>query len=474
MGKKVKVLLVEDDNTVREMISQFLKRWGYHVHEAPTGTEAVKRLNEKNYDIVVTDLKLPGVDGLEILRKIQGDIPKTLGILITGFGTIQNAIEAMRLGAFDYMLKPLDMDQFKTVIERALDFQKNHDPGRHADRLPKNVIEYKNIIGRSNAMQRIFELIENVSDSDSTVLIYGESGTGKELIARAIHHQSPRNHKLFVPINCAAIPSDLLESELFGYERGAFTGAHRTKIGRFEYANEGTLLLDEIGEMSPHLQVKLLRVLQERTYERLGSVKPMEMDVRIIAATHQNIEEAVGEGRFREDLYYRLNVIPIQVPPLRERKEDIPLLIQHFMEKFNREQNRTIKGLTDRAKERLMIYPWPGNVRELENLIERMVVLKRSGVIDEEDLPKKLYESQVNELLGRFVLPEEGIDFSTAVQQFERELILQALKRSKGVKKEAAKLLSLKRTTLIQKMKRKSIEQQKKIENPDRSTESTI
>jgi DNA-binding NtrC family response regulator len=471
---RARILLVDDDRSARVNLTRFLEELHYTVTEASSGTEAIDKIRQNSFDLVVTDLKMPGADGLEILKNIQPESPKTLGILVTGFGSIQSAVQAMKLGAFDYLLKPFDFEELEMVLKRALEFQRLHRENREYRRELRKTFGFENIIGHSEPMQKIFDLITKVADSDSTVLIYGESGTGKELVAKAIHYNSSRNDKPLVPLNCAAIPGDLLESELFGYERGAFTGALRTKIGRFEYANGGTLFLDEIGEMSPQLQAKILRVLQERSFERVGGVKPIQVDVRIIAATHQDLEKAIKEGRYREDLYYRLSVIPIHISPLRERKEDILLLVEHFLEKFNREKNCTLQGLSQEAMARLLNYPWPGNVRELENLVERLVVLNRKGVIEADDLPDKFSGTSVEEFLDRFVLPEEGINFSTAVQQFEKELILQALRRTKGVKKEAARLLRMKRTTLIQKMKRKQILSRREAEQLDRSPESTL
>lgn len=470
MGQKARILLAEDDRSARSSLSHFLQEIGYEVVEASTGTQAMDQLAHGHFDLVVTDLRLPGVDGLEILKTIRSETPQTLGILITGFGTIQNAIQAMRLGAFEYLLKPIDFEELQIVLNRALEFQRLHRENRQYRQEIQRQFRAENLIGHSEAMGRILDLVDKVSDSDSTVLIYGESGTGKELVARAIHYSSARMDKPLVPINCAAIPPDLLESELFGYEKGAFTGAHRAKMGRFEYANGGTLFLDEVGEMSPQLQVKLLRVLQERSFERLGAVRSIQVDVRIIAATNRDLERDVEEGRFREDLYYRLSVIPIQIPPLRERREDIPLLVEHFLEKFNRQKNREISGITPEAMESLVNYSWPGNVRELENLMERLVVLKRSGSILLEDLPDKIRSQGSQEPLGTVVLPKEGIHLDSAVHRLERELILQALKRTKGVKKEAAQLLGMKRTTLVQKMKRNNIT----FEMGDRPAESTL
>jgi len=415
MVARAKILLAEDDRSARTTLTQFLEELEYEVAEASSGGEAIDKIRQAPFDLVVTDLKMPGASGLEILKTIQEDVPRTLGILITGHGSVQSAIQAMKLGAFDYLLKPIDLEELQIVMDKALEFQRLHMENRQLRRDLKKQFGFENIIANSEPMMIVFDLIDKVADSDSTVLIFGESGTGKELVAKAIHYHSPRTDKPFVPINCAAIPADLLESELFGYERGAFTGAHRMKIGRFEYANGGTLFLDEIGEMSPQLQVKLLRVLQERSFERLGGIKPIQVNVRIIAATNQDLEKALTEGRFREDLYYRLSVIPIHIPPLRERKEDIPLLAEHFLDRFNREANRNVDGISPEVLDRLTAYPWPGNVRELENLVERLVVLKHEGKIQTEDLPEKFSGAAVQDYLGRFVLPDEGINFSTVV-----------------------------------------------------------
>jgi len=449
--------LVEDDASVRSALGHFLGRLGYDVVEATTGPDAIEFLSEGHYDIVVTDLKLPGRDGMEILRAVQPRAPQTLGILVTGYGTIQNAIQAMRLGVFEYLLKPVNFEELQLVLERARELQRLHMENRQYRQEIQRRFAPQNLIGHSDSMRRILDLIEKVADSDSTVLIFGETGTGKELVARAIHYRSNRMDKPLVPINCAAIPGDLLESELFGYEKGAFTGAHKTKAGRFELADGGTLFLDEIGEMSPQLQVKLLRVLQERSFERLGAVKSIQVDVRIVAATNRDLEASIREGKFREDLYYRLSVIPIHIPPLRDRREDIPVLIEHFLENFNKQKKKEVEGITPRAMEALVQYSWPGNVRELENLVERLVVIKRAGTIDLDDLPEKIRGADFEDNLPRIFLPEDGIQLDAAVHRLEKELIIQALKRTNGVKKEAARLLGMKRTTLIQKMRRGNI-----------------
>jgi transcriptional regulator with GAF, ATPase, and Fis domain len=341
------------------------------------------------------------------------------------------------------------------VIARALEYQKLKTENVFLQGQLKAKYRFTNLIGDSDAMQQVFQMIEKIASTNSTVLICGESGTGKELVARAIHYNSDRRDQPMVPVNCGAIPEDLLESELFGYEKGAFTGALKTRIGRFELAHGGTIFLDEIGDMSPALQVKILRILQEHEFERVGGIRSIKVDIRVIAATHRDLELAVKKGTFREDLYYRLNVIPLVIPPLRERKYDIPLLVRHFIEKFNTEKKRAIKGISPEALNCFTQYDWPGNVRELENLIERLVILKEEGTIEREDLPEKIFGSaSAGGMLPPPDIPDDGISLTTAVSEFEKELIIRALKKSNWVKNRAAKLLNLKRTTLVEKMKK--------------------
>ncbi len=379
-------------------------------------------------------------------------------IVMTGHGSIESAVEAMRKGATDYITKPVTLDQLRIVVKKALEVQRLQRENLLLRHQLKSKYRFENLVGTSSAMQQVFQLIEKVADAESTVLILGESGTGKELVARAIHFNSHRAEKSLIPVNCGAIPESLLESELFGHERGAFTGAARTRMGRFELANGGTVLLDEVGDMSPALQVKLLRVLQEHSFERVGGTKSIRVDVRIIAATNRNLEEAVTRGEFREDLYYRLSVIPLTLPPLRERKEDIPLLLQYFMDQFNRMRDRKLQGFSRNALHMLMNYHWPGNVRELENLVDRLVVLKGQGIIEPEDLPEKMRVTLTPAPPASAVeIPEEGFCLDIAVREFERELILRALEKADGVKNKAAQLLGIKRTTLIEKLKRHSL-----------------
>jgi len=376
-------------------------------------------------------------------------------LLITGHASVKSAVEAMKLGAFDYMTKPLKADIVQLTVERALSFAKlKRENITLKDHLKKK-IDFGKIIGYSDGMKKVFEMIEKVASSDSTVIIYGESGTGKELVARAVHFNSDRAVKPLVTVNCGAIPEELLESELFGHEKGAFTGAIRSRIGRFELAQEGSIFLDEIGDMSPSLQVKLLRVIQEKQFERIGGMKTINADVRIIAATHQNLEKAVEENRFREDLYYRINVIPIHIPPLRERRADIPILITHFLQKFNKLKKKMVNNVTPQAMSYMIRYSWPGNVRELQNLIEMIVVMKQEGPIEAGDLPAKIRfnRKKAEKFITGIEIPDEGLNLNHTVNQFEKDILQKALEKSGGVKNRAAKLLNLNRTTYVEKLK---------------------
>jgi len=361
----------------------------------------------------------------------------------------------MKNGAYDYITKPFQMMEMSLQIKQALERRRLKEENAYLRTQLKEKYRFENIIGNSKAMQEIYALVETIAATNSTVLITGETGTGKELIAKAIHYNSPRKDQKIVSINCGALPENLLESELFGHVKGAFTGAHQTRIGRFEQAHKGTVFLDEIGNMSPSLQVKLLRVLQEREFERVGGTEVIKVDVRIIAATGANLEEMVEQSQFRSDLFYRLNVIPIQMPPMRERREDIPLLVRHFVEKYCRNSNLDLKTLSQEAMKLLMNYNWPGNVRQLENAVERAVALVGPRLILlPADLPSEVQKSNRNLFLSEIYIPDEGVNFNTEVSNIERELILQSLKKSGGNKKQAARLLNLKRTTLIEKLKR--------------------
>jgi len=453
------ILVVDDDSKIREFLSDLLVEEGYDVTVAENGEEAIGLLKFQDFNVVLTDLKMPKVDGLKVIKSVQRQSFQGVGIVMTGYGSIKSAVDAMKAGAYDYVSKPFQVDEIKIVIERAMEHQRLEKENINLRKNLKRKYRFENIIGDSPAMQEVFELVEKVADSDSTIMIRGESGTGKELIAKAIHFNSYRRERPLIPVNCGAIPEDLLESELFGHVKGAFTGATNTRVGRFELAHNGTIFLDEIGDMSPGLQVKLLRVLQEQEFERVGGTHTIKVNARVIAATNQNLEKAVIERKFREDLYYRLNVIPINVPMLHERKTDIPLLVHHFIEYFNREKKKNIEHLSPEIMKFLVNYDWPGNVRELENMIERLVILRSRGVIQLKDLPDKILLKDKGKLLPQIDIPDDGICFKTAVNEFEKDLILQALQKTDWVKNKAAKMLNLKRTTLVEKMKKTEIDQ---------------
>lgn len=450
-----KILVVDDEAINREFLSEMLSMEGYEVITSADGIEALDNIKETNFDLVLTDLMMPKLDGIALLSQIKELSPQTLGIVFTGFVSIESAVKAMKAGAFDYITKPLQLEEVKIAIKKAFEFQRLQRENLSLRRQLKKKYFFENMIGDSEGIQEVFHLIETVADSDSNILILGESGTGKELVARAIHYNSQRQNSPLIPVNCGAIPESLLESELFGHEKGAFTGAIAARVGRFELAKGGTIFLDEIAEMSPALQVKLLRVLQEHEFERVGGTKTIKINVRIIAATNQDLDEAVAKRTFREDLYYRLNVIPIKLPPLRERKSDVPLLFAHFLEHFNLEKKKKLEGIAPEAMNILINYRWPGNVRELENLVERLVILQGKGVVNPVDLPEKFRGGGTNNQdTPKIMIPDEGISFREITEQFERDLILQALNRTKWVKNKAAKLLGLNRTTLVEKIKK--------------------
>ncbi len=452
-----RILVVDDDPEILEIISDVLQNAGYEIESAIDGRVAIEELENSFYDLVITDLNMPEVDGMEVLKHIAAKFPDTLCIILTGYGTIKGSVEAIKMGAFDYVAKPVKSDEILMVVKKALRYQDLERENILLKNQLRQKYRFENFVGKSPAIQKVFELIEKVADTDSTILITGASGTGKELVARAIHYNSRRRKKPMVTINCGAIPEALLESELFGHEKGAFTSAHKSRIGRFELANGGTIFLDEIGDMSPNLQVKLLRVLQEQKFERVGSTKTLYVDIRIIAATNTDLKEAIKKGTFREDLYYRLNVIPIRVPPLKQRKSDIPLFLDFFLEKFNRRKNKNVTGFSPEAISTILRYDWPGNVRELENLVERLVILSSDAVIGIDDLPGSIRESEEKIHTFALTIPDEGIPFSTAVDEYERQLILQALNKTNWVKKKAAELLNINRTTLVEKIKKKNI-----------------
>jgi DNA-binding NtrC family response regulator len=448
-----RILIAEDDDISRENLSELLCT--YDVRSVCDGVQALNAFQEEKFDLIITDLRMPNMDGLHLLKHIRNDDPRATVIMITGYGTVDSAVESMKLGAFDYITKPMKEDLVKLTVERALSYVKLQEENISLKGHLKGKAEFGKMIGYSDQMKLIFQTIKKVSSSDSTIIINGESGTGKELVARAIHFNSDRRDQPLIPVNCGAIPEELLESELFGHEKGAFTGAIRSRMGRFELAQGGTIFLDEIGDMSPSLQVKVLRVIQEKQFERIGGVKTIQADVRIITATNQNLEQAVADRRFREDLFYRINVIPVHLPPLRERGMDITILANHFLAHFNKIKKKQVRSITPAAMSLIRQYHWPGNVRELENLMEMLVVMKETGEIDIDDLPEKISHNVTpSNVTGQPELTGEGLDFNSLVADFEKGLLMKALKMSGGVKNRAAKLLCLNRTTLVEKLKR--------------------
>lgn len=458
------IVIVDDEEAVRSTLRDFLTEEGYQVTAVADGQSAVQTLKEEPVHVVVTDLRLPGMGGFEILESVSQMNAQIACVVMTGYGTVESAVKAMKAGACDFITKPLQLDAVSLVIKKALEFQQLRQENLLLKKTVREKYRFEHLVGTSDAMRSLQEFIEKVADSDSTVLIQGESGTGKELIARMLHFNSLRCDRPLVPVNCGAIPENLLESELFGHEKGAFTGAMNARMGRFEMAHGGTLFLDEIGEMSPPLQVKLLRAIQERAFERVGGTKTIRVDVRIIAATNQDLEAAVRERRFREDLYYRLHVIPVTVPPLRERTSDIPLLIDHFIRRFNETKQTAIHGVASDAMACLINYYWPGNIRELENLVERLVILKKAGTITREDLSEKVLQSRPVSIGTQGKVPDQellngtGIHLVEEIEQYENRLITEALRKSNGVTSKAAQLLHVNRTTLVEKLKRKRLD----------------
>jgi len=449
------ILVVDDEEDLRKAIVDVLTLDGFEVDQAGSAEEAADKLSQTAYDVLITDHNLPGKTGVELLEESMVRYPEIIGIVITGYGTIETAVNAIKKGAYNYLTKPFKLVELPIMVRKGLKERHLRFENQYLRKQLDEKYGFHNIIGTGRAMKRIFELVNTIAGLSSTVLIQGETGTGKELIAKAIHFNSPRKDQKLVSINCGAIPENLLESELFGHVKGAFTGAVQTRIGRFEQANGGTIFLDEIGNMPVSLQVKLLRVLQEREFERVGGNSTVKVDVRIVAATSSNLEQMVKEGTFREDLYYRLNVIPINLPPLKERREDVPLLVQRFIEHFCETHKLELKTVSTQVMKALMAYDWPGNVRQLENIVERMVALtaNRPAILPA-DLPGEIQNRVSLNFVPLIEIPEEGINFQNVVTDMERELILQSLRKTNGNKKLAAKLLNLKRTTLIEKIKR--------------------
>jgi DNA-binding NtrC family response regulator len=429
------VLVIEDEEKLRRTVGLHLASAGYEVRAAASAEEGIRYAGDM--DLVLTDLKLPGMNGLALLEKVREQNTHAPVIVMSAFGTVENAVEAMRKGAVDFLPKPFSLDHLTIVVEKALETSKLRDENRELRAALGEKYQFQNIIGRSQAMQEIFATVARVAGTRATVLLAGESGVGKDMIARAIHQHSPRRDRPFVKINCTAIPENLMESELFGYEKGAFTGANTSKPGKFEMADTGTVFLDEIGDVPASIQVKLLRVLQDREFERLGSNKTMHTDVRVVAATNVDLRAALEQGTFREDLYYRLNVVPIDIPPLRERKEDIPYLVEHFAKKFGGD-------LSEGAMERLLSYHWPGNVRELENVVERSILLAQGPKVEAEDIKIDTGGSRSRPAAASDHFLPEGV----TLEQYEQSIIREALKRANGNKSQAARLLGLTRNAL--------------------------
>jgi two-component system, NtrC family, response regulator PilR len=453
-----KILIVDDNPEVLKLIANILETNEYEVETVSRGESAIKKLDSNDYDMVLTDLMMPDVDGMQVLEHVKSRSTRTMCIILTGHGTIKSSVKAIKRGAFDYITKPISPSELLIIVEKALKFKNLEEENIRLKKELKGKYHYKNIVGTSQVVKNIYDLIEKVSDTDGTVLITGASGTGKELIARSIHYNSQRSDKPLVVINCGAVPEALLESELFGHEKGAFTGAYKKRIGRFEMANGGTVFLDEIGEMSPALQIKLLRVLQEQQFERVGGTKTIHVDLRFIAATNKNLTTAINMEKFREDLYYRLNVIPIKVPSLKQRRSDIPLLIDFFLKKFQKTKDKKITGFSQPAMDAMWTYEWPGNVRELENVIKRLTILCEGPVVNSDDLPENIRDVSEASRSEEEVIIGDELNLNEAVQDYEKRIILEALEKTNWVKSKAAKLLNINRTTLVAKIKKQNIE----------------
>ncbi len=459
MKQTAYLLLVDDEEDLRSSLQETLEMSNFHVTTAANAMRARDAMENAKFDIAILDIRLPDGSGLDLLQALKDDDPDIGVILITGYSEVESAVQAIELGADDFLKKPFEPSELEVRVKELLKKRAIKQENKELKQKIQSSKSQHGLIGQSKPIQRLRETALMLGDSDSTVLITGESGTGKEVLANMLHQSGSRANKPFVSINCGAIPEELLESELFGHVKGAFTGAVRARSGRFEIANGGTIFLDEIGDMSPKLQVKLLRVLQERTFEPVGSHQSIHVDVRVIAATHRDLEKEIQEGRFRQDLFYRLNVIPLVIPPLRQRGDDVIILTEHFLSKFNPLKNSQITGISDRCKEVMMRYNWPGNVRELQNLVERVTTLKRSGVIDVEDLPSRMLDTAERAMQGFSidVKQHDNIDFKGIVDEFESHLIISALNRFNWNKNQAAKFLSMNRTTLVEKIKKKGL-----------------
>jgi two-component system response regulator HydG len=445
---KTKILVVDDEPSHRQMLEAVLTADGYEVQQANDGQEAINSVEERFYDLILMDVRMSRVSGIEALKKIKELSPGIPVIIMTAYASVSTAVDALKSGAYDYLTKPLDIEELKILIAKALRQRQLEQENVYLRERLGDRFDFSNIIGRGSAMRDLFETIALVAPTEATVLIVGESGTGKELIANAIHQNSPRKDRPFIKVNCAALPETLLESELFGHEKGAFTGALARKRGRFQLAHSGSIFLDEIGEMSPTTQTKILRVLQEREFEPLGGTQTVKVDTRVVTATNKNLEEEIREGRFREDLYYRLNVVTLEVPPLRERREDVSLLTDFFLKQYAEKNQRLIKGFTPRAMDLLMRHGWPGNVRELENVVERAVIMARGDMISQAEFPDTFRDLKAQE-------DQVGIDLTPgrSLKEMEREMILRTLEEAGGNRTRSAEILGISRRTLQLKLK---------------------
>lgn len=453
---KEKILVVDDETSHRTMLNAVLSSEGYQIFEADDGRTAIQAVEREFYDLILMDVRMTELDGIEALQEVKKISPEIPIIIMTAYGSVETAVDALKSGAYDYLTKPLDIEELKILIHKALDHHRLKEENIVLRERLGDRFDFSRIIGKSKSMKDLFETLSLIAPSNATVLIYGESGTGKEIVANALHQNSPRAKRSFIKVSCAAIPETLLESELFGHERGAFTGAISRKEGRFQMANGGTIFLDEVSEMSPATQVKLLRVLQEREFEPLGSTRTISVDIRIIAATNKNLEEEVKEGNFREDLFYRLNVVPIEVPPLRRRKEDIPLLAKHFLNVYREKNQIPIKGFLSQTVDLMMRYDWPGNIRELENAIERAVLLCRGEYISLDDLPHPVQRVQGEEQ------PRVFVPSGMTLKEVEKEVIVQTLEETEGNRTQTARILGVSRKTLQNKLKEYGIREGQK------------
>lgn len=454
-----KILIVDDEDLIRWSLRQKITNWGYQVSEAPDGKSAIQLVEKEEPDLVLLDIRLPDMNGLDVLRAIQEKLPRIVVIMMTAYGVLEDAVTALRLGAYDFVAKPLNFDELSVTVANALEAVKLRQEIHHFRERDKKLFDFRNIVGQSKPLADAIEMVKKVASSPATtILLQGESGTGKDLFAKAIHYHSSRAEKPFLAINCAALPENLVESELFGYEKGAFTDARQQKKGLMELADGGTILLDEIGEMRYGLQAKLLRVLEEQSFKRVGGIQDISVDVRVIASSNRDLKILIEEGKFRQDLFYRLNVIPITLPPLRDRLTDVRLLARHYVQHYNRKFRKKIEALTPEAESMMMEYHWPGNVRELKNLIERAMILEDGPLIDASALPIELgmkVPAPSDESLPELSIPDQG----TSLERVEEELVRQALIRARGNQTRAAKLLDISRDALRYKMKKFHLEE---------------